>query len=209
MSPLPVFMELTGGFSLGALCLSARRVFTCPLGDRGLGQLPGVHLQAAGLPRLLWKRRQSRSAVLCLPSGNPGALGMQRREAGLTRLVSPVWQQLQFLSLGAAGGRSPVPFQWAFPWNSFPGRSSAAAGQLQIIPGVLECSVPRQSEGENTKNHWIPKHSSSRSALSTCQIVNPLVQRTQTQFAALSSFGITYKLFTSNCAQIRWLYSPC
>lgn len=65
---VPVDMELAGGFSLGALCLAA---FTCPVGGRGLGQLPGASLQAAGPSRLLWKRCQG-----ALPSlGNPGATG--------------------------------------------------------------------------------------------------------------------------------------
>lgn len=62
-------------FPLGALCLSARCVFTCPVGDRGAGQLPGADLQAAGPSRLLWKRCQSQPAVLCLPSGNPVGTG--------------------------------------------------------------------------------------------------------------------------------------
>lgn len=206
---MPVFMGLAGGFSLGALCLSARCVFTCPGADRGVGQLPGADLQAAGPSRLLWKRCQSWTVVLCLPSGNPKAAGSAEK-GGWSHLSDITCGEAASVSLPGSCSQchSSVQLEMDIPRKEH--SSSRSATNYFWCYGVFSPVTvkPRQSEGENTKNHWIAKHNSSMSTLSTCQIVNLLVQCTRIQFATPSSFGITYKLSTSNHAEIRWLYSP-
>lgn len=117
--------------------------------------LPGVFSPAQGLTEGLGSSQEQ----TCRQQGHPGSsgndakaelscsafprgilklLGVQRREADLTCLISPVGKQLQSLCLGAAPSAIPAcNWKWTFP-----GRSTAALGQLQIISGVTECSVP-------------------------------------------------------------------
>lgn len=138
-------------------------------------------------------------------------------ECGEGRLISPdttcgeaVSVSLSAWELLLAGPpcHSSVQLEMAIPGKEH--SSCRPATNYFWCYGVLGpvTVTPGQSEGENTKNHWIAKHNSSMSTLPTCQIINPLVQCTRVHFATLSSFGITYQLFTSNGAEIRWLCSP-
>lgn len=77
---VPVFMEFPGRFPLGALCLSARCVFTCPVGDRGAGQLPGADLQAP-------LETMPKPTCRALPSLRESC---RHWECGEGRLISPV-----------------------------------------------------------------------------------------------------------------------
>lgn len=180
-SPLPRCFHLPSGWQ-GAW--AAPR--SIPAGSRAIQAPLETMPRCSAFPRESWSHWGCRGGRL----SSPGRCHLRGSGFGLS-----AWWQVP----------SAIPvcsWTWALP-----GRSTAATNYFWCCGGFSPLTV-KLSEGENTGNHWTPKQNSSMSPLSTCQIINPLVQCTQIQFATLSSFGITYKLFTSNCAEIRWLYSP-
>lgn len=142
MSPLPLpclfSWNLQGDFPWELSALLPGVFSPAQWVAEGLGSSQEQTCRQQGHPGSSGNHAKAKVPCSAFPQGILEPLGTQRREAGLTWLVSPVGKWFQSLCLGAAGGRSPVPFQCATGHGHF----QEGAQQPQIISGVVEGSVP-------------------------------------------------------------------
>lgn len=128
-----------------------------------------------------------------LPSLRESWSHWECREGRLICLISPVGKRFQSLCLVVAGPQchSSVQLDMDIPRKEHSSWRSATNHSwcYRVFSPVTVEHRQRVKTPRATRDS-VPWNS-SMSALSTCQIINPLLQCTWIQFATLSSFGIT------------------